>query len=86
MLIVRPGFEKTETTALQEAVFSRHPKLLNLGRPVDLLGEKFRSALQTPDGDYDDEQLSTLARHVRESSNTAMLSDEHLLKTLTCQA
>ena len=52
MLVIHPGFEKTGTTTLQEAVFGPHPQILNLGRPVQPLGKQFGSLLRTPDGKF----------------------------------
>ena len=80
MLIIHPGFEKTGTTTLQEAVFGPHPQILNLGRPVQPLGKQFGTLLRTPDGKYDDAAFSRLADRIKLSDKIAVLSDEHLPK------
>ena len=80
MLIIHPGFEKTGTTTLQEAVFASHPDIFNLGRPFDPFSKKFGELLYAPDLEYDDLAFSKMAEHVKTSKKIPVLSDEHLPK------
>lgn len=80
MLIIHPGFEKTGTTTLQETVFRSHPEIFNIGRPFNASGKKLGDLLHVPKEEYDDTTLEKIAKDVKTSTKTIVLSDEHLAK------
>jgi hypothetical protein len=83
MDIIHIGFPKTATTTLQAHLFSRHPDLVNIGRPFrdHDHGNLINSLAQADDCDYDEERMAALIEESRKLPGTTLVYSDETVAT-----
>lgn len=84
-VFIHPGFGKSETTSLQENIFSKHEQIISLGRPWNDNNFKICKQIKNLEGiNYNPDAVLTLVKGVLEghgslNNKCIVLSDETLL-------